>query len=386
LLSAEGGPAPKAAYLLLQRPLSEMTDGLSLDDLSRVIGQVMVYARQTDRDARIEMMGVLENEMAAARGLIREVAGEAIDPQAEEKVIGRVSASRELLQNRRRLPDDATDEQIDSLNKEHLRDALLTRWPEIKLGVLDGRTPREVAGDPSCRVKLLAAIMLLEFWAEQVPGEFDFNELRKELGLPTLNPIDPEHAPVEELPLVRLHRVILEKTSDEALRSGFRRAVAFSADEAVEKFAQEVIRRPSFAGKDESLRAYRVLSQVAQTPEQALQYIMQGREAGRAAGKSCASWDLAELPLRLLRREVNELTLMINHIQSRHMEEPGVAESLMRFLVQIGAIRPDGTPAGPPQPAAAAGVAAEPAAEPGKLWTPDGEQSGGGGGSIWTPD
>ena len=55
------------------------------------------------------------------------------------------------------------------------------------------------------------------------------------------------------------------------------------------------------------------------------------------------------------------------------------------MLVEVGLLRPDGTPAfgpGTPQPEMAA--AEQPAAEPGKLWTPDSAEPGSGG-KLWTP-
>jgi hypothetical protein len=71
----------------------------------------------------------------------------------------------------------------------------------------------------------------------------------------------------------------------------------------------------------------------------------------------------------------------LNHIQAEHIREQGVGEAVTNLLMQAGVLRPDGTPAMPPEAATA------PAAEEqaGKLWTPDSE-SGGGGGELWTPD
>ena len=68
------------------------------------------------------------------------------------------------------------------------------------MGVLDGRSPREgaavgqAASLPHDWRPLLAAILVLEHWAERLPSEIDFNELRTRLGLPALGPIDPPAA------------------------------------------------------------------------------------------------------------------------------------------------------------------------------------------------
>ena len=66
------------------------------------------------------------------------------------------------------------------------------------------------------------------------------------------------------------------------------------------------------------------------------------------------------------------------------MEEPGVAETLTRMLIDVGLLRPDGSPAFGRHVHAPDYADESPAAEPAKLWTPESEA--GGGGKLWTPD
>ena len=109
------------------------------------------------------------------------------------------------------------------------------------------------------------------------------------------------------------------------------------------------------------------------------------------AGQSPASWLILELSLQFARGDSNEVNRLLTQIQRDHMNEPGVAQALTELLVGLGVLRPDGMPAGA---AAGAGMPGGPAAgpppqaaqEPGKLWTPGGEQGGGGEKKLWTPD
>ena len=95
------------------------------------------------------------------------------------------------------------------------------------------------------------------------------------------------------------------------------------------------------------------------------------------------------MPVRLSQGNTQEASRLIDHVQSRHMEEPGVGEAMMQLLVRLGIIRPDGTPAGPPPgPAAPMPGSTEPigAAEPqDKIWTPGSDEPGGEK-KLWTPD
>lgn len=380
-------PPPRATYMVLDHPIPEKAEGLALQTVPRLLAQAMLYGRQTDCEARLEVVGVSRDDLEQVQTVLEETAADAIDLQSgKEEVIARTSASHQLLQRNWRLPRDATAEQLAPLAAAHTRDALLERWPQLKLGIFQGRSPAEVAGDESCRVRLLAAMMVLESWGERVPSDFDFNQLRSRLGLPVLEPVNPSDEDIQSVPLVRLSRVTVEQASDEDLCLGYRRAVAFGATAAQQKYARAILDRTSLAGSTEQLSSYRTLAETEADSEKALQYIEQGRSAAESAGQSCALWDLMELSFRFARGDASHLQRLVEHLQARHIEEPGVAEALTQFLVGAGAIHPDGTPVQPPpreEPPMAAGV--ESSDESRKLWTPDSEQPGGGK-KLWTPD
>ena len=110
--------------------------------------------------------------------------------------------------------------------------------------------------------------MVLGHWCERSNGgPIDFNELRTQLGLPTLDPIEPAPGEIETLPAIRLDRVIVERLSDEDLVRGFHRVIVFNARDAMRKFGQAIVDRPSFADKPERLQAFSILAQSAQTSE-----------------------------------------------------------------------------------------------------------------------
>ena len=229
---------------------------------------------------------------------------------------------------------------------------------------------------------------MLEHWAERLPGEFDFNELRAELGLPVLGPIDPRQQSVDDLPAVRLGRLSVEGLSDEDLiaaylprrrRSPFGRPCGSSPRRSSSgpvwptrtSGSMPMPRWP--APRKTSPRRWSTSSKAAARPR---------RRSSRSA-----SWDLMELSLRFAERNGQEAMRLIEHIQERHIEEPGVGETLTRMLIDVGLLRPDGTPAfGPDGGRAGDGRGRAPAAEPGGLWTPDSAQPGGGGGKLWTPE
>ena len=211
-------------------------------------------------------------------------------------------------------------------------------------------------------------ILVMQQWMNQPPETFDFNDLRSRLGLPTLGPIDPRENDVAGLPLVRLARVQIESMGDEDLSLAFHRAVIFHAWDAARKFAQAVVNRPAFASRPERIEAYRTLVESAGSLDEGLRTINEARGYSLAAKQSCAMWDLMELSFRFGQGEANEAMRLMQHIETRHVKEPGVAQALTRMLINAGLLNPDGTPvaAGYPQSGSAGmrgGEEAIPAAE-----------------------
>jgi hypothetical protein len=381
-------PPPKAAYMLLDRSMPESAQGLSLENTPRLLGQALLFGRQTDREARLELQGVAGDELAAVTGLINEVAHDCVgSAEPKKEVVGHWSASQKLLRAAWQPPRDAAPQQLHELSEEYERRAILDQWPELNLGIFAGRSARQVAADEAYRVRLLAAIMVLEHWSQRLPTPVDFNQLRAALGLPILEPIDPQQHPVDDLPTVRLGRVNVEQLSDKDLVMAYFRATVFAMRSAIRKFAEAIVSRPSLADSDERVHAYAALARTEDDLTRALEYVEQGRRAGEAKKESSASWDLMELSLRFAARDGQHAMRLIQHLQQKHLEEPGVGEALTRMLIEVGLLRPDGTPAfGPGAPPAEVAAAEQSAAEPGKLWTPDSVEPGSGGGKLWTPE
>ena len=379
-------PPPKAAFMLLDRPMPESAVSLSVQNVPNMLGQALLFGRQTDREARLEVMGAAADELPAVSDLVRTAAGDAVEPEPKREVIGHWSASQKLLRAAWQPPRDATPEQIHAMMAEHIQDAMLNRWPELKLGVLDGRSPREAAADPAYRAKVLAAILVVSQWTENMHASIDCNELRAKLGLPTLGPIDPKQHPVDELPVVRLIRLSVDALSDEELISAYYRAAGFAIRPALRKFATAILERPSLADSNERLHALTALARTEEDIAKALEYVEQGRRSTDKKKVSNVTWDLMELSFHFVNHNGPEAMRVIEHVQKRHLQEPHVAEMLTRMLVDVGILNPDGTPAMAPRSPEAPAMSPEPQ-EPGGLWTPDSDQPGSGGsGKLWTPE
>jgi hypothetical protein len=389
-LAEEGQPPPKGVYWILDRDKLRSPEELSPETVPRVICQAMLFGRQTDRDARLNLFHVHGAHVAELKALIAGLGGDEVDPDVEEQVIDQESATEELLGWNWSLPPGTEQELVRELAKRKVDQTLLETWPASPSGLLDGKSPQEAAGEAQYHLKVLAAILVLEAIVERSGFRFEFNRLRSRLGLPTLAPIDPQQAPVAGLPLVRLARVEVEKLDRESLLACFGRATFFNAHTAAENFAREIANRPGLESTQEYLGALTILPQLVEDSDEAMEYTARGKKAALARGRSCAPWDLMELRQCFRRFDAAEASRVLEHIQRAHLREPGVPERVTQMLMEAGVIGTDGSPRQPPEPDQAEQpaivVPGQESAETGKIWTPGAEEPGGQKSKLWTPD
>ncbi|MBP86710.1 MAG: hypothetical protein CMJ64_08340 [Planctomycetaceae bacterium] len=372
-MADDDGPPPKAAFWLLDKAVPESGVDLTREQVPNVLGEMYIYGKETDRPGRIEYSLVRDEDYDSRKQALAEFAGEFIEGEPTEEVLGPVPKVSAGLTWRWRLPDDTPAEKRTELVSEQRRESMLQRWPAMELKTLNGKTPRELAADPANQVRSLAAILLLELSNEQNSADFDFNELRRELELPTCDPIDPAHVDAMTLSLVQIPFVEVEKLSDEGLLTLYRRVVLKYAVTSIRIIAEEVLRRDSLNDTVDKNEAYDLLIRTATDSEDALRHVEDAKQATSERAESSARWLLAELSVRLSRYEAEQAQAIIQTLQLHHRDEPGVAQGLYEILASFGLITPDGTPPAMPAAAAQAAVAAQPAAADGgsALWTPD---------------
>ena len=387
-LAAENEPPPKGYYSLLDRPKPESGACLTLEAIPLILGQVLIYGKQTDREARVELLAA-RTELAACQQALQSIAAGTIGDTAVEELGGQMNAVDDALGLKWYLPEDTAPALRRTLLDEGHRNQLLKRWPDLPQQVFGGRTARELAGDPQQRVQVLAAILCLDMGPHAHLIAADFNQLRRELGLPEAGPIDPTNQSVLELSYARLGRLEVDKLSDHDLLLAYERTQEVRFLSAAELLGREIVRRPSLDKEVDKAAVYALLAQLQNDLTQAAADLDAARSIAEAAGQSSARYDLIELAVRMGQGDVAGADRLLHHIRDQHLREPGIAQALYSLLSQWGLIRPDGSLAAESQAAQSGLVvpgaaAAEPA---GKLWTPGAEPAAASGkkSAIWTP-
>lgn len=370
-------PPPLAAFLVLDREIPPNSTGLSRDNIPKVMGEVLLFGKETDRAARIEFVTVKKADYDARLKSLHEAVGQFLGEKIAEEVSGKMSAAAAALAINWRFPDDTPVEVRKKMVEEHRTQVLLSIWPNLPMSALGGKSPRVAAADPAGQIALAGLILTMDL--AEPEENADFNKLRRSLGVATLEPIDPESVQVSTLSPAQQTRLDVTKVADDDLVGLYRRATMIGAPRLVRKVAQEIVARPSLDSHSEinKAEAYDILSRMAANPDEALAMILKAQETVKASGGSPARYLLSEFTLRLRRMEQAEAERVLNTLMSKHMREPGVAQAVYSLLARLGLIQIDPTTGQPVMTRSVAGgmpgsmVATPPAAPAGGLWTPD---------------
>jgi hypothetical protein len=363
---SDDSPPPKSAFTLLDKPLPDAGTELTLDNVPRILTYVVLFGRETDRAARVEMRVPKSDAMQQVRSRLADVAGDLLTSEETEEILDTASRLQMALAPLRYCPPGTPFVARQRILEEATQHDLLQQWPDIPLSALDDKSPRQVLGDPAYRVQLAGALVALEQLAEVHRWPIQVDALRQQMGVPVPESIDPQTVDVSTLSPADWARVIPERLTDEVLLRLHERALVFHAHEAILRLGEEVLRRESLSDKVDLARLCGGLAEMTADSDKAVRYLREARRIAAEKKQSPAKYLLNELPLRLIRGEAPDVTEIIRQLQTRHLREPGVSEALYHILVQFGILTPEGQPEAVPETA----EVDEPAPPAAKLWTP----------------
>ena len=148
--SAQNEPPPRAAFSLLDRPVPASGVEITLDQIPQQLGQLLLFGKQTDRPARLEL-ALFRPELDAAKKLLQEVLGSEINVTSTEVVIGHMGQVEHALSWHWRLPDDTPEDLRHKLSIEQRRKMVLEKWPKLPQPTFGGRTAEQAATEPQYR-------------------------------------------------------------------------------------------------------------------------------------------------------------------------------------------------------------------------------------------
>ena len=339
-------PPPKSVFLLLNSELPESGEGLTVAQVPQAIASLVLFGKADDGASLAEITKALGDLVGTP------------ETKEEKRVVGKLANA---VAWHPMFPEDTSPESRAQLSREHRQQALLETWPTLSLKMFGDVTASEAAADMDGRLKVLAAIMLLEIDIQNNEPEFSLDDLREKLSLPRSEMLSVDGLDLRQVSEVQLGRLPMDQLNDQDLLTVYTRSALYGAARALKSSAREVVGRTGLSDKIDLAGIYGTLADLEEDTAEKLQYLDKAQEAAVAQDRSPAMWLLRALPIHLTSGDSTTATDIINRIQQNHINEPGVADQFYGMLMQLGILRPDGTPA-MQAPSAGAGGSG--------IWTP----------------
>ncbi len=367
----------------------------------RLLGSLLIFGRQTDKEPEAVLQGFAP-DVALAVPVAEMLLAVKFTIEEPKEGLPVAAPTSWLLgaQFRSRFPDQpkspppagepsVVDAYLES-QRVAVRDRFIREWPQTALPELLGKTPSEAVRQTEGRLRVEALVSEGEATARRPDMNEAWSIIRADLGLSPASPIESQQ-PLEEVPPLRWHRVSLRQVDIDQLRGLLVTSIDAGFELAAELAAKEIISRSDATAAD-TWQAYGFLEQREPRTNDKLAIITKLRPLAAELKANDGMLDVAELRIRLQRGDQGDIMRLLDHIRSQHARDQqvlgAVAEVLMEAGIDLSAVAGGGMPPGQPTQVGgtASTSAAVPPAEAGKIWTPGGEQAGGGEKKIWTPD
>jgi tetratricopeptide (TPR) repeat protein len=383
-----------AQYEVLDRPSIESADAVELDDLPRIVGQVMVLnapAQPVEGGSAMAVVTGLEgDDFAAVSRIFSEAAGDTAGAPREETEEERrasrfTSKERYPLETQFAIPPGSVASTRDRIGQAWHARSINEIWAKTPLKALGGKSPTEAKGVAELRVPLAAAINVLDAFCDSRSRTLNVNELRQQYDLPAMEPMDlPADENVNVLSLMQLRRVNLKSLSDDQFKPLLRRVMLSRHNlHAYETLREYIENRGHLVEempqeREQALEALVDVCQRTLRRDEAIKWAQHGQTMAKSAAKpfnSLLTWKMKELIVRLQDRQDPGLKTLFDELWNHFGPKLPQLRDTLRQLGAMAGLEPPGPGVVAAESTlgdAGAGLQLEPASagESKKLWLP----------------
>jgi|GEM_PF-1427364 len=372
---------PSRVLEVVDRPGGAPQDRMQIDQFPRLCGELLLFARTTDREPEAVLVTPADWE-STARSIVQEAAGDALAGPAAAESIGRNTAPKEIAVH---IAGQALPSMADSADftRSVLMKGLREHWVQLPNTWLDDRTPAQAAEDPSQRSRLEAVVAVLENDLLQNDTQpwpnLMANELREVLQLPTQFEYTPGMLD-DSVRMYQLTRINPASIPDQDLWSLFEISQFYGISRAMLNLGQELLNRPEVVQPADRPQLMLLLGTMLQHSPRALEYFQQAREALIANNQSPAQALGLELVAMSRQGKISQMLELAESMRRRFSNDPEVMAVLQEVFSMLRSNFFMGGGAGGEAPSESAPSSGS------QLWTPDSESSQSQQTKIWTPD
>ena len=386
--TSEEDVPPRSGFQMLDRDKPESLEVLPpIDEVPEAISLVFVYGKQTDREARIEILDVRKPNLAEVRSRIESVVQDIELQEEQGELLPMLVACQPAIAMIRFQAKPAEAEKLQV-------SLMATRMPEsitsIELPMLGGGSLKSTCDDDSKLFERTVMVRIFEQYDAIVSkGKDIMDSVYKIAKLEPLPMIKPAIGEIESITNEDINRIDSSDLDAESLIYLLQRSQQVSATPAVRRVAKQIIDADlNEEQQPAKMLAYMTLINASEGNEEALSLLEQAKEFAESKQISIANLLLSEVNLRLSAGDGPGFQNAVETLSRRYGNEPEVMARLQQTLMAYGLISPDGSPrqVGPPAAQAGAGAGG------GELWTPDSGtpasppgEGGSGGGKLWVP-
>lgn len=349
----------------------------SVEDLPMAIATVILWARQTDREPRLEIMNILNPD--AVREHVQQRLGLWLAGEPKVDVERHASATFDSFSREIDFPRDTGRERGGEVLEAYYRDLLLNRWVHFPLGVLGRKSVLAAAGEPANRLKVEAVLQIIRSVLEP-RGQIDdmLAALREKLSLPELPEVAPEE--VGMLHPMFYYLVDVRKIPADDLPRFFQRCQMMGVVDKAVMTARFIIEDKANLPESLWFQAVTFLLRAGDPLSDLHTLADEARAFCERQGIKHSMIDLMEMEIYMKEGNQPQFVKILNHLQAEHQDDPEVIRTLM-YLQQSARAAAERMGMGmQPEPESAPGGSG--------LWTPDGggNESTGGASKLWVPD
>ena len=351
---SEDSPPPKLSYYIFDRPEDFEIESVTVDQLTQVIGVMDVYGRQTDREARIEIVSSSWNHEQGHIKTLLEALGETIDSTGEQvTVLSQGRFPDFLLSPQIRLPLERQDfDAVTELESGYLTKHLIESFAPQKFECLDGKSLAELVAEDPGSLLVKASILRMEFSVgNHVTGTMLVDSFC-------------DHFDIEPIPVIKSEDVekssaLLFRFADLAPLSQAELAPLYMASSmlgdvaATRKIALEALSRD-----EEPVIPHQqlciIVARSAPTFDEGIEYLNRAKNKLKEAGQPYGSILVAEFDYRLERADTADIDSLFERIRRHHIDEPDVEADMLRTLQKYNLLQTGPAPAAESAPELAA--------------------------------
>ena len=248
--------------------------------------------------------------------------------------------------------------------------AFTEEWSNMPLVRLESKSPVEVSSDDAFKVRLAAAVIVLESISDVTALYVDINDLRAKLNVTPPSAIEiSDSTSLNALSVMELHRLPLTTLDDDQLAAIVNRALLIRHSPFAYGVLSELASRniENLKGLD-SLSFYRTIAESCQSMgkrEEALKWVGEARKLIEQSDdfEEKLNWAMREFQLRVEDKNDPELPAVIDNVWNYYGRKlPAIREAIEPVLKELNIAIPGETTGGIVLPDAVAEK---------KLWLPD---------------